>query len=240
MALLVPLTGGPAAWEQLAEDPGRLNPLWWAYRAFRHPGAWATALAAAVGLTATIGWLLRLGTRPQGPRAALGFTAVTALLANQVALLVLIPFAVANPAWTQVDQRLRFASATVFWAEVLTLLYFVGLGLASSWAVDHVTRSGRRPLARAACYGELYLPVVLLALSFFRKLLDWMSEHVTGHAQGVPADWVVATAALAALVVVAHVGVIRRWHPLARVGLYVLVTGVPAGILATLFVNRAP
>jgi hypothetical protein len=74
---------------------------------------------------------------------------------------------------------------------------------------------------------------------FFPKLLDWMSEHVASHALGVPADWVVATVALAALVVVAHVGVIRRCHPLARVGLYVTVTGVAAGTLATRFVNRA-
>jgi len=80
----------------LGESSSSINPLGWADRIFQFPAARYGDIAAAAGLTLTIGWLLRAGAKPKNPHAALGFAAVTGLLGTLVAFLFLGPLLATN------------------------------------------------------------------------------------------------------------------------------------------------
>jgi predicted Ser/Thr protein kinase len=81
----------------LAEGSGPINPLGWAYRILQFPAARYGDYALTAGLTLTIGWLLRAGTKPKSSRAALGFAAVTGLITTLVAFLFLGPLISVSP-----------------------------------------------------------------------------------------------------------------------------------------------
>ena len=110
---------------------------------------------------------------------------------------------------------------------VVVLVFFLVLVLESTWAADHLLRSGRGPVACALCYLELYPPAVALliwCLIVFVILLVMRQQTVIGG----PSWWQLLTPCVlgTALVTLAHVGVIRRWHPAARAGIYLAFLGV--------------
>jgi hypothetical protein len=273
----VPASEGNRPLMMLAEGVGPLNPLRWAYQIGRSPAGLSTISAVAVGLTLTIGWVLRVGTSPKTSRAALGFAAATGLLATQVAFLFLGPISGddilklypvqderpqthTNPDGTVVvihsdrDSLVRFLPAeqrglnypgadrvlddllnsarranrmysAAIWGwfgQVTAVLLFVGFSLVSTGIADFLIRSGRRPLARAFCYIELYLPaIVLLACLIALTMTSIQMAAQEQRFLGTPWGLLIGClTSLAALVAVAHVGVVRRWHPLVRVGLY--------------------
>jgi hypothetical protein len=269
----------------LAEGSGSFNPLGWAFRACQIPAVRAVVPAAALGLTLAFGWLLRAGTRPRTPRAALGLAAVAGLLAAEAGFLFVGPVLAGEarlelrPVQGNVEPELRkwpdgtleawhrdrdylvrflppekrgldypgaeadlavvlaaavranrlYATAVGVWLGQMTaLLFFVGLALASTWAADHPARTGRGPLARLACYAELYLPAAVLVVVTLGLLDLWLASRVgTGRPPWGPfaGGW----AGLAVLAVLAHVGVRRSWHPLVRAGLYTAWAALMAG-----------
>ena len=73
------------------------NPLGWADLLLIIPVFRYGVVAAAIGLTLTIGWLLRVGTKPKSSHAALGFSAASGLIATLVGFLFIGPILVATP-----------------------------------------------------------------------------------------------------------------------------------------------
>ena len=143
-------------------------------------------------------------------------------------------------AYTEVQNDLlqtnRYYRATVgVWlSQFATLLFFLTAGVASGWAADYLSRSGRGLVARSFCYVELYLPTIalLFAASGFVVVLRITAE--LADAQGPPigafAGILGGTAVVSAF---AYVGVIRRWHPAMRIGGYLAWVGLVAGLYST-------
>ena len=261
----------------LAAGSGPFNPLGWAYRIHQYPAARYGVMTAALGLTLTFGWLLRVGVNPRNTRAALGYAAVIGLLATLVGFLILGPILAAQPgielhpvqdridpvARTRPDgttevvhpdreylvrflppdkqdlnypeagrdldrmlfdagiaNRLYTASIGIWGGLLIAAIFFLGLSLASTWAVDAPARSGRRLPARLFCYAELYLlTAALVAAALFCSFL-WMKTGLQ-YFRGIPWGLFLGLlAVVAGAVVTAYVGVARRWRPLARLGLY--------------------
>ena len=103
----------------------------------------------------------------------------------------------------------------------IILVFFLGLTLDSTWAADHVVRSGRGPIARWICYLELYPPVVALivwSLIVVTTTIVMTSEKVVGLPTWGQRLTPVALGGV--LVGLAHAGVIRRWHPAIRAVVY--------------------
>jgi hypothetical protein len=104
---------------------------------------------------------------------------------------------------------------------ITILALLVGLALHSTWAAYQLTRSGRRPLACALCYVELYPPAAVLLI---------MSVQVAWQAvfwgASFSSQMPIALGSAAAFVTLAHVGVLRRWHPAARVAGYAAAVAV--------------
>ena len=270
----------------LAEGAGPLNLLGWADRLAQNPAVRDAAMATALGLMLTFGWLLRAGVKPRSPRAALGFAATAGLLATLVGFLFLGPMMTIIPdvevhplvedalgpgIRTRPDgtldrsdpdlayvvrfmpadkrdlnypdaprdieimlnhareaNRLYSASIGIWLGLLIAALFFVGLSLASTWAVEAPARSGRRLPARVLCYIELYLTTGVLLVYIIPLLMAGSGlRDVRGMPWGV---FLGLFAVLAGAALTAHVGVARRWHPLIRVGLYaawaVLLIGV--------------
>jgi hypothetical protein len=128
--------------------------------------------------------------------------------------------------WRAVDTNRFYAAVALGWAVlavILTLL--VGLTSHSTWAAYHVTRSGRRPLACALCYLELYPPAGVLLVGSVEVV--WLALFWgASFARQMPISWVAASA----FVTLAHVGVIRCWHPAARIVGYIAVIGSAVGL----------
>jgi hypothetical protein len=123
----------------------------------------------------------------------------------------------------QVFAAITFGSLSL----VIVLVSFLMLALESTWAADHLARSGRRPLACAVCYLELYPSAAAL---FFWCLgclvigiVALMDATVGGPSWG---QLLVPAVFGAGLVTVAHVGVLRRWHPAVRWGIYLALVGL--------------
>jgi hypothetical protein len=119
----------------------------------------------------------------------------------------------------------------------VTLIAFLGLSLWSTWAVDSLARSPRRLPARVACYGELFLPTILLPIPLAALVIFGvvetdgvrLSPTVTVTRITMVGIWAAVLAWVAVLVVAAHLGVIRRWRPTYRLGLYATWVAGPAG-----------
>jgi Protein kinase domain len=75
----------------LAEGDTVFNPIGWAYRIREYPPTRWGVLAAAAGLTLTVGWWVWAGVRPRTPAAALGCAAAAGLMAAWVCNLFLAP-----------------------------------------------------------------------------------------------------------------------------------------------------
>ena len=127
-----------------------------------------------------------------------------------------------------------YAAAIGSWVtQFMTMFIFLGLGLESTWAAHYLARSGRRFAARIGCYVELYLPVIVLFIELLGILeifiaMVVMHQNFVGPPWGV---WLSIVAATAVWAVAAAVGVMRRWHPLIRVGLYAAWIGLTVGML---------
>jgi len=122
--------------------------------------------------------------------------------------------------------RIYAALFAGFLSLVLMLVLFLGLTLHSTWAADYLVRSGRGPVACVVCYVELYPPAGALlfwclnVVGIAFTLLFWITR-------GGPA-WSYLLTPIGfggVLVALAHVGVIRRWHPLIRGVVYVALVG---------------
>jgi hypothetical protein len=143
------------------------------------------------------------------------------------------------PAYAAAHQDLleanRYYRATVgvWWSQLVTLACFLTAALVGGWAADYLVRTGRGPVARGLCYLELYLPALAFLAASLALLLVEMALAEGNHT-GAPPWWVFVGlwAAVGLLPVLAFAGVIRRWHPLARVGLYGAWAGLLAGVLA--------
>jgi hypothetical protein len=112
----------------------------------------------------------------------------------------------------------RLSAGIVFgWIILFVLLYFfLGLALESAWAADYLIRSGRGPLACVGCYVELYVPAALLIVATI-VVGTSAAKELAGIGSGSPVWWhswrLLWLACGAGVVVVEHVGVTRRWHP---------------------------
>ncbi len=123
------------------------------------------------------------------------------------------------------DANRYYRAATGVWlAQFATLLFFLTASLTSSWAADYLVRCGRSPFARAFCYVELYLPVIglLAAVVVFAEFLRIAFDDSYGPSR--PRLWPFAVILAGAILItsLAHAGVIRRWHPLIRIGGYAI------------------
>jgi hypothetical protein len=128
--------------------------------------------------------------------------------------------------WRAVDTNRFYTAVTLGWSLlVMMLALLVGLSLHSTWAAYQLTRSGRGPLACALCYLELYPPAAVLLICGVQTA--WMGLVVQAS---FTSQTPIAIAAAAAFVTLAHVGVIRRWHPAVRLAGYLAVIGVAAGL----------
>ncbi len=275
----------------LAEGSGPFNPLGWADRFFRFPATRYSDMAAAAGLTLIVGWLLRAGTKPKSSGAALGFAAVTGLLASLTAFLFIGPFLATNTGHSErelhpliedvippetrtrpdgthevihpdqeylirflppekrslnypdADQdldrmliyareanQLQDAAIGIWGGLLLAVQFFLGLSLASTWAVDAPARSSRRLVSRLVCYAELYLLTGALVVAGMAVLELWIASGLHS-VRGIPWGSILGLlAVLAGAVVTAYVGVARRWHLLIRIGLYVFWVMLIAGL----------
>jgi hypothetical protein len=114
-----------------------------------------------------------------------------------------------------------YAAIVSGWVVLLLVLVLcLGFSLESTWAADYLVRSGRGLFARVVCYLELYPPAAALlaycvicpGLLIFRvSSIPW-------------AQWLLLMLG-AAFVGLAHAGVILRWSPSIRLGLYVALVG---------------
>jgi hypothetical protein len=144
------------------------------------------------------------------------------------------PTRMANaPAYSKAHQDLmgansQYRAAVGVWlSQFATLLLFMTAGLAGGWAADYLPRSGRGPVARVACYAETYgtAVFVLPAAALLAVMLQVHAEkekHLNPPPDGPFAGLFVGAVVTA---VIASVGVIRRWHPVLRIGVYVLIAG---------------
>jgi hypothetical protein len=131
-----------------------------------------------------------------------------------------------------------YAAAIGGWVtQFMAMVIFLALCVSSTWAVDYLARSGRRLPARIGCYIELYLPVIGL-LNVVAGLLELgiaifvMDEHFYGTPWQT---FMVAFTAMIVWAVTAHVGVVRRWRPLIRIGLYAAGIGLTIGALILIY-----
>jgi hypothetical protein len=132
-------------------------------------------------------------------------------------------YARAHDDLTEANRYYR-ATAGIWLSQFATLVFFLAVALAGAWAADHLVRSGRGPVARVFCYVELYLSVVgvLGAATIFATFLSLAGGADPAWQDTRPPLWPfgVTLAAAVLVAVVAHAGVVRRWHPLIRVGGY--------------------
>jgi serine/threonine protein kinase len=115
----------------------------------------------------------------------------------------------------------------------VVLTIFLGQTLHSTWAVDYVAGSSRGFWSRVICYFELNLPV-LASLIWCSYVMVATFNATLGRA-GYRNAWSLEQLSFALgilLVTLTHAGVIRRWHPLARVCLYATWCGMAVAVFA--------
>lgn len=134
------------------------------------------------------------------------------------------------PAYSKAHAELmeanRYYRATVgVWASQFSMLVLFLMGaLVSGWAADYLVRSGRGPVARVCCYGELYLSAAALVVaSIMFAVFAWIVLVDTSPSTNKPPLWPLATVLglASVMALVAYAGVIRRWHPALRVVVHV-------------------
>jgi hypothetical protein len=115
-----------------------------------------------------------------------------------------------------------FSGMIIGWSILAFVTFFlVGLALSSTWAADHVARSGRGPWACFVCYFEVYLPTVFFVL----WLLIVMGITVAlsdGNHTGAP-TWfmrLLPLLGIGAIMLVAFLGVTQRWRWWIRAAVY--------------------
>jgi hypothetical protein len=128
----------------------------------------------------------------------------------------------------------RMYVAVLFgWVFLLFIgIFFLGLTVHSTWAADHLVRSGRGVVARVVCYLELYLPAAALVVW---GLIALALTLVTVGIAGDGPSWAVRLIPLAFAVVLVgltHAGVVRRWRWWVRTGGYLLWLAAAVGTLA--------
>jgi hypothetical protein len=128
--------------------------------------------------------------------------------------------------------RYHRAVVGVWLSQFVTLLAFLTAALAGGLAADHLCRSGRGAVARVLCYAEVYgttlltLPAVAL-LATVLKVASEGAKHINPPPVGPFVGFLVGAVVMAA---VAWAGVVRRWHPLVRAGVYLTVVGTLAAV----------
>jgi hypothetical protein len=132
--------------------------------------------------------------------------------------------------WREASHTNRLYAAVISgWIILLiVLVFFLGLTLESTWAADHLVRSGRGLIACAICYLELYLPAAALFSLLILFVLVVTLSGLEPNRFLCPL-WVILLFPLgfgACIVALAHAGVIRRWHPAVRVAVYVVTIGL--------------
>jgi hypothetical protein len=120
------------------------------------------------------------------------------------------------------------ASVGVWVSQFAALVLFLTAALSGGLSVDHLCRSGRGPLARVLCYAEVYgtTLLVLPAAALLATMLRVASEgakHINPPPVGPFAGLFAGAVVMAGI---AWVGVVRRWHPQVRIGLYLGIVGV--------------
>ncbi len=128
-------------------------------------------------------------------------------------------------------KQVQSAAIGIWGGLLLAVMFFLGLSLASAWAVDAPARSGRRLLSRLFSYAELYLLTGALVVACMAVSELWIASGLHSF-RGIPwGSILLLLAVLAGAAATAYVGVARRWHPLARVGLYAIWALLVAGLL---------
>jgi hypothetical protein len=132
-----------------------------------------------------------------------------------------------------VSTNLRYtAIATGSISLLVVAVLCLGSTMHSTWAADYLTRSGRGPIARAVCYLELYpLVVFLLICSVVATIMGLIliRNGLNGWPRLVP--WVIFVGCGSCLVGFAHIGVIRRWHPVTRGLIYLVCIGLGVALI---------
>ena len=114
------------------------------------------------------------------------------------------------------------AGIVVGWMFLLGIgTFMMTVSLAATWSADYLSRSGRGLLSQLLCYFEVNLPILFLvtwAVATFLLALASSGPNVKG---GPPWLVIALTGAFSGgLVATAYFGVIRRWHPLIRMGVF--------------------
>lgn len=101
-----------------------------------------------------------------------------------------------------------------------------------AWAADYLARSPRHPFPRVLTYWELVILVmglVLFTLIVIGVTIAVNSPNVTGGPMW--ASRLIPLISGIVLVTLAHLGVVRQWHPIFRFGLYFSVGVVATGVM---------
>jgi len=118
-----------------------------------------------------------------------------------------------------------YAAVRTGWiVMVITLAFFLGFALDSTWAADYLARSNRGVVRCAVCYLELYLPAsALLVWCLFVLARESSEKKVVETFWGPLLAPIVLGAGPVAVI---HAGVIRRWHPVVRIAAYLGAIGL--------------
>jgi serine/threonine protein kinase len=126
----------------------------------------------------------------------------------------------------------RFYSGMIGrWITLIALLFcFVPMALHSTWAADFVARSCTNWFSSGAGYIELSLPATTLFVvcPVFVRAVEygwpWRAPRY-----GWP--WLGLIGIVAAIAMMANIGVIRRWHPVVRLLLYLALGAIGSWVL---------
>ncbi len=257
----------------VARGTGTFNPLGVAYHVYKYPAVRQLVLVTAAGTTLAFGWLLRAGTGAKTFRSALAFAATTGLLAT------LIGFIFAGPGWVtepvpgglavedfpQRDmltpsgitflQRANqmYAASVGIWSVLLAAAtFFIGMSLASTWALDLSGRLAPRWFGRFLAYAELYGSALLLVFGGLLWIIGARSypvaesriEFIGPRIKKVTETRVVFTGAplqriglflatfAAGMLVIGYVTHVRRWSQLVHQVLVAVWVGLLLGAVS--------
>lgn len=151
-------------------------------------------------------------------------------------------FAGVQPNWTRLvvlhqralNTNMLLVALVTGWVMLfVVLIIFLGQTLHSTWAADYLVSSGRANLPSVFCYLELNLPAIA-ALLCCSILMVAVFNTVLGKGLGAShwSSYLTQFGLAVLLAGVGHVGVIRLWHPVARIVLYMVWIGLVFATLA--------